>query len=252
MEVLCLALMLVMDLSLLPALFSCKVVQLFSVITAPSGYLKARQLHDTSKASNPKPPRSVNEKRECINEPSLFQEEGTSPLDIFIMLRTGTMSPEIAKRFEASSQDGGTYTLTTLPLCQIWYNKLAVIEAEEVERGVKGSPDKKLCVKSPTVQDICLDSNSHTCTLLYSINTSLAYLVFSQGITKPSWTRLPTVAYLLLSRCEHTDCLLREGHRSVVLNQTMLNSSWNSSRSAWLIHGPPRKKVDKVYVLCVY
>ena len=112
---------------------------------APSGYLKPRQLQDTSKATNdarpskatndarpskatndarpskatndarPRPPKSIIEQKMSINEHSLFEEEGTSPLDLFIMLRTGRISPEIAKSFESSSQDRGMYYMNTWP-----------------------------------------------------------------------------------------------------------------------------------------
>lgn len=131
---------------------------------APSGYLKGRQLQDKSEnkvsSIRQKSLTSIVDKRKGVSEHFSFGEEAPSPLDMFIMMRSGTLSPEIAKSFEASSKDGGI----ELTLCirnisvNVWLNSVA--ETEDGQREMEGSPGDKLWVKSPTVQDIYLDSNT--------------------------------------------------------------------------------------------
>ena len=82
--------------------------------------MKAGQTGDCRHVSVLRPPgATIEQKHDRVgekrgrNERLLDFEEGMSPLDMFIMLRSGTLSPEVAKSFESgmqSKKDGGVYT----------------------------------------------------------------------------------------------------------------------------------------------
>ena len=88
---------------------------LYTLYVAPPGYIQPRHTGDTKPTSSVKAcaasPLTTGRKRGSVGKEkdsrsrSLLQFElGTSPLDMFIMLRSGTLSPEIARKTESGRQ----------------------------------------------------------------------------------------------------------------------------------------------------
>ena len=79
--------------------------------TAPPGYLKAKQIGSPRHVSNLRAGAMSGKKDGRSVQLLDLEGEGLSPLDMFIMLRSGTLSPEIARKPESGMQreeDKGT------------------------------------------------------------------------------------------------------------------------------------------------
>lgn len=130
-------------------------------LVVPTGYLKTRQIVESKHISDVvTSERKHDSGCEKIGRNLLDFEESMSPLDRFIMLRTGILSPEIAESGTKHDQrNAGIHA------CKLEAHRMSVpckCTAEETELQTESKEVQESWVNSPTVQDVYLNSNTDT------------------------------------------------------------------------------------------